>query len=60
MAINHFNKWSSFDRNKLHYLHLGKNYLQKQLLENLRYAAENNHKIMRYPTPETAAKIEGF
>lgn len=41
-------------------IYLIKNYLQKQLLENLRYAAENNHTIMRYPTPETAAKIEGF
>lgn len=41
-------------------IYLIKNYLQKQLLENLRYAAESNHTIMRYPTPETAAKIEGF
>lgn len=43
-----------------HQISLADNYLRKQLIENLRYAAENNHTIMRYPTPETAAKIEGF
>lgn len=40
--------------------HLHDNYLQRQLQENLRYAAENGQVKMRYPTPETAAKIEGF
>lgn len=40
--------------------HLKQNYLQRQLQENLRYAAENNYTKMRYPTSETAAKIEGY
>lgn len=40
------------------YLH--DNYLQRQLQENLRYAAENGQTKMRYPTSETAAKIEGY
>lgn len=35
-------------------------YLQRQLQENLKYAAENRQTKMRYPTPETAAKIEGY
>lgn len=40
--------------------YLTDNYLQRQLQENLLYAAENNLKKMRYPTPETAATIEGY
>ena len=40
--------------------HLHDNYLQRQLQENLRYAAEKGQTKMRYPTPETAAKIEGY
>ena len=40
--------------------HLHDNYLQRQLQENLRYAAENGQTKMRYPTSETAAKIEGY
>ena len=36
------------------------NYLNRQLQENLRYAAENGQTRMRYPTSETAAKIEGY
>ena len=40
--------------------HLKQNYLQRQLQENLRYAAENKYTKMRYPTSETAAKIEGY
>lgn len=40
--------------------HLHDNYLQRQLQENLKYAAENGQTKMRYPTPETAAKIEGY
>lgn len=35
-------------------------YLTRQIQENLRYAAENHLTKMRYPTPETAAKIEYF
>lgn len=40
------------------YLH--DNYLQRQLQENLRFAAERGQKKMRYPTSDTAAKIEGY
>lgn len=40
------------------YLH--DNYLLRQLQENMKYAAEQGQKRMRYPTPETAAKIEGY
>ena len=40
------------------YLH--DNYLQRQLQENLKYAAEHGQTKMRYPTPETVAKIEGY
>lgn len=40
--------------------YLKQNYLQRQLQENLRYAAQNKQTKMRYPTPETAAKIEGY
>lgn len=58
--IARLNQRKSYFYAPIQQIYLGKNYLQKQLLENLRYAAENNHSIMRYPTPETAAKIEGF
>lgn len=40
--------------------HLIKNYLSRQIQENLRYAAENGQTKMRFPTRETAAKIEGY
>lgn len=40
--------------------YLTDNYSQRQLQENLLYAAENELKKMRYPTPETAAAIEGY
>lgn len=40
--------------------YMSKSYLNRQLQENLRYAAENGQTKMRYPTPETAAKIEGY
>jgi len=36
------------------------NYLQRQLQENMLYGAERGKSLMRYPTPETAAKIEGY
>ena len=36
------------------------NYTNRQIQENLRYASENGQTKMRYPTPETAAKIEGY
>lgn len=32
----------------------------RQLQENLQYAAKSGQHKMRYPTPETAAKIEGY
>ncbi len=40
------------------YLH--DNYTSRQIQENLRYAAEKGQTKMRYPTRETAAKIEGY
>lgn len=40
--------------------YLIKNYQQRQIQENLRYAAEHGQTKMRYPTPDTAAKIEGY
>ena len=40
--------------------HLHDNYLQRQLQENLKYASEHGQTKMRYPTSETAAKIEGY
>ena len=36
------------------------NYTSRQIQENLRYAAEKGQTKMRYPTRETAAKIEGY
>lgn len=35
-------------------------YLQRQLQENMLYGAEQGKSLMRYPTPETAAKIEMY
>lgn len=40
--------------------HLIKNYQQRQIQENLKYAAQHGQTKMRYPTSETAAKIEGY
>lgn len=40
--------------------HLIDNYTYRQIQENLRYAAEKGLTKMRYPTRETAAKIEGY
>ena len=40
--------------------HLMDIYPIRQLQENLRYAAEKGQTKMRYPTRETAAKIEGY
>ena len=40
--------------------HLAENYTSRQIQENLRIAAEKGQKKMRYPTRETAAKIEGY
>lgn len=41
-------------------LHLSDNYTSRQIQENLKYAAEHGQTKMRYPTPETAAKIEEY
>lgn len=40
--------------------YLVNNYTSRQIQENLRYAAEKGQTKMRYPTRETAAKIEGY
>ena len=40
--------------------YLADNFTSRQIQENLRYAAEKGQKKMRYPTRETAAKIEGY
>ena len=40
--------------------YLSDNFTSRQIQENLRYAAEKGQKKMRYPTRETAAKIEGY
>lgn len=42
------------------HFYLSDNYLDRQLQENMKYASEKGLKKMRYPTSETAAKIEGF
>jgi hypothetical protein len=40
--------------------YLAENFTSHQIQENLRYAAEKGQAKMRYPTRETAAKIEGY
>ena len=40
--------------------YLQDNFTSRQIQENLRYAAEKGQKKMRYPTRDTAAKIEGY
>lgn len=37
-----------------------KTYTQRQIQENLQYAASKGQTKMRYPTPETAAKLQGY
>ena len=39
---------------------LGKTHQERLLQENVAYAAKNGQTKMRYPTPETAAKIQGY
>lgn len=39
---------------------LGKTHQDRLLQENVAYAAQNGQTKMRYPTPETAAKIQGY
>ena len=40
--------------------YMQKSYTQRQIQENLKYAAEQGQTKMRYPTRETAAKIEDY
>lgn len=40
--------------------YIGKNFQARQIQENLMRAASKGQSRMRYPTPETAAKIEGY
>lgn len=53
---------SHLDQAKRHtlYKHMTDTYTERQIQENLRYAAEQGQTKMRYPTRETAAKIEGY
>ena len=39
---------------------LGKTHQERLLQENVAHAAQNGQTKMRYPTPETAAKIQGY
>ena len=57
--LNRYFNWI-FNKEFPQIKHLHNNYLQRQLQENLKYAAENGYTKMRYPTPETAVKIEGY
>lgn len=43
-----------------HIHHLQQEYLPRQLQENMLYASRNNYQRMRYPTRETAIKVEGY
>lgn len=59
----HLSRWkAAYDSNSVQEQsnHLINNYTARQIQENLRYAAEKGQTKMRYPTRETAAKIEGY
>ena len=43
-----------------HIQYLQQNYLPKQLQENMLYASKNGYSRMRYPTRDTAIKVEGY
>ena len=43
-----------------HIKHLQDTYLQKQLQENMLYASRRGFNKMRYPTRDTAIKVEGY
>jgi len=49
---------NNYPEAQVKYLH--DNYIKRQLQENLKYAAQQGQTKMRYPTRETAAKIEGY
>lgn len=61
-AIIRYNKFvekiNGYPKEQINHLH--NNYLQRQLQEILKFASEKGQTKMRYPTPETAAKIEGY
>lgn len=46
--------------NKIQKELLGKTHQERLLQENVVHAAQNGQTKMRYPTPETAAKIQGY
>ena len=52
----------NIERAKRHTLlkHMIDTYTERQIQENLKYAAEQGQTKMRYPTRETVAKIEGY
>ena len=43
-----------------HIKYLQENYLPRQLQENMLYASRNGYTRMRYPTRDTAIKVEGY
>ena len=43
-----------------HIKYLQDNYLSRQLQENMLYASKHGQTVMRYPTGETVARIEGY
>lgn len=43
-----------------HIQHLQQEYLPRQLQENMLYASRNGYQSMRYPTRDTAIKVEGY
>lgn len=43
-----------------HISYLQQNYFPRQLQENMLYASKNGYSRMRYPTRDTAIKIEGY
>lgn len=43
-----------------HIRYLQENYLPRQLQENMLYASRNGYTRMRYPTRDTAIKVEGY
>lgn len=58
-VINRYARIKS-GKNLSQYNYLQQNYLSRQLQENMIFAAEQGQKRMRYPTSDTAAKIEGY
>lgn len=43
-----------------HIKYLQQNYLPRQLQENMLYASKNGYNTVRYPTRDTAIKVEGY